>query len=76
MTVVIKHDYRRISQPIDDSTSERVEISQRIPQLGESIPPAYVSLYDDSGYQEAVFTLAQIPDIIAALTKAQEEWEK
>ena len=76
MTVVIKHDYRRISQPIDDSTSERVEISQRIPQLGESIPPAYVTIWDDADDQEVVFTLAQIPDIIAALTKAQEEWEK
>ena len=63
-----------VTVPIyDDESLDYVEIIQRIPEMGESIPVAYVSLYDDSE-ERVTYTVNQIDDIISALQEARNKW--
>ena len=56
-----------------DDCLEFVEVTQRIPELGESIPTAFVSLHDDSE-EQVTYTVSQIDDIIWALQEARNKW--
>ena len=58
----------------DEETLEYISISQRLPEIGEVCPKAFVSLHDDSE-ERVTYLVSQIDDIIDALKTARDRWE-